>query len=156
MEENLNTNAIDQNDRIMAALAHVTIILPWVGVIAPIIIWATQKEKSEFVAFQALQATAYQLIMIFVWILGMGCYMCSIFGMVFFIPVTQEFQGGLAEMLGFFLPFSVFGLLLLGSIVYVVYALVGAVLVLQGRDFRYLLIGSWLEGYLKRGQVRGN
>lgn len=150
MEENLGTITIDQNDRIMAALAHVTVILPWVGVIAPIIIWATQREKSEFVAFQALQATVYQLIMIFAWIFGMGCYMCSIFGMVFIIPVTQEFQGGLAEMLGFFLPFSVLGLILMGSIVYVVYALVGAVFVLQGRDFRYILIGSWLEGYLER------
>jgi uncharacterized Tic20 family protein len=30
-----------QNDKIMAALAHISAILPFMGVIAPIVIWAT-------------------------------------------------------------------------------------------------------------------
>jgi len=53
-----------QNDKIMAALAHISALLPLMGIIAPIVIWVTQKDKSEYVAFQALQAVAYQLLMI--------------------------------------------------------------------------------------------
>jgi uncharacterized Tic20 family protein len=52
----------NQNDKIMAALAHISALLPLMGVIAPIVIWATQKDKSEYVAFQALQAVVYQLV----------------------------------------------------------------------------------------------
>jgi uncharacterized Tic20 family protein len=63
----------------MAALAHIAAIVPFMGVIAPIIIWATQKDKSEYVAFQSLQAVAYQLVMILAWFVGMGCYMLSSF-----------------------------------------------------------------------------
>jgi uncharacterized Tic20 family protein len=151
MEGNTTIQPIDQNDRIMAALAHVTAILPVMGVIAPIIIWATQRERSEFVGFQALQAAIYQLLIVFAWILGMACYMCSIVFMI--IPASfGQYRGGdfSAEWLGVFFPFLVLGLVLVGGIAFVVYGVVGAVLVLQGKDFRYLLIGSWLEGYLQR------
>lgn len=81
-----------QNDKIMAALAHVSAILPFMGVIAPIIIWATQKDKSEYVAFQALPAVAYQLLMILAWFVGMGCYMLSFFTMFLRIPFAGEWS----------------------------------------------------------------
>jgi uncharacterized Tic20 family protein len=41
MEENSVTSTPTQSDKIMAALAHVSAILPLMGVIAPIVIWAT-------------------------------------------------------------------------------------------------------------------
>ena len=53
--------SLSQDERIMAALSHATALLPFMGVIAPIVIWVTQKDKSQYVAFQALQAMAYQL-----------------------------------------------------------------------------------------------
>ncbi len=79
MTEQISMPAPSQNDKIMAALAHISAVLPLIGVIAPTIIWATQKDKSEYVAFQALQAVAYQLVMILAWFIGMGCYMISAF-----------------------------------------------------------------------------
>ncbi len=39
-----------QDERIMAALAHASAILPMWGAIAAIVIWATQREKSAFTA----------------------------------------------------------------------------------------------------------
>ena len=39
---------ISSDDRIMAALAH------FLGLFGALIIWATQKDKSRFVKFQAL------------------------------------------------------------------------------------------------------
>jgi uncharacterized Tic20 family protein len=150
MEENINITTIDQNDRIMAALAHVTAILPVMGVIAPIIIWATQRERSEFVGFQSLQAAIYQLLIVFAWILGMACYMCSIVFMIIPASFGQYGRDFSTEWLGVFFPFLVLGLIFIGGIAFVIYGIVAAILVLQGKDFRYILIGSWLEGYLQR------
>jgi uncharacterized Tic20 family protein len=84
---------LSPNDKFMAALAHVSAVFSFMGVIAPIIIWTTQKDKSGFVAFQALQAIAYQLLMILAWFVGIGCYMLSFFTMFLGIPFARS-NGG--------------------------------------------------------------
>jgi uncharacterized protein len=132
-----------QNDRIMAALAHATAILPVTGVIAPIIIWVTQREKSEYVAFQALQAVVYQFSMIVAWFASMALYMGSFF---IVIPFSASSRGFPAIML---VPFGVMGLMLVGSLIFIVYAFVAAGMVLQGRNFRYVIIGNALKHYLQ-------
>jgi len=157
MSENQALEGSNKNDRIMAALAHVTVIVPMMGVIAPIVIWATQKDKSELIAFQALQAVVYQLTLVLIWFIGMACYMCSFFGIfIFAIPFSSS--GGPNdfpfEALGAFFPFLIMGLMLLGGVIYIIYGLVAAFLVLQGKDFRYILIGRRLEQYLSANQTQ--
>ncbi len=140
-----------QDERIMAALSHVTILLPLVGIIGPIVIWVTQREESNFVAFQALQALAYQLLLVILWFVGMGCYMFSffaVFGGVFAMAGTQGEIGPGAGFLMTFLPFGVMGILMLLGLAFVVYGVVATVLVVQGRDFRYVLVGNWVIRYL--------
>ena len=151
MDEGTSNNQADKNDQIMAALAHVTIVIPLIGIIAPIVIWATQKEKSEFIAFQSLQAVIYQLTIVLAYFVGIGCYMCSFLGMFLTIPFASEDTSAQFQpiMLGTFIPFCVMGLLLVGGLIYVLYGLIGALLVFQGKDFRYVVIGSWLERYLE-------
>ncbi len=70
---NIDTLTPTQDERIMAALSHASAIIPMMGVIAPIVIWATQKDKSSYVVFQALQAIVYQLCMVIAMIIGNGC-----------------------------------------------------------------------------------
>jgi uncharacterized Tic20 family protein len=144
-----------QNDKIMAALAHISALLPFMGVIGPIVIWATQKDKSEYVAFQALQATVYQLIMILAWFVGMGCYMLSFFTTFLGIPfagANGEVDPSVAPifLVGFMIPFLVFGAIFIGGGLFVLYGLVGAIQVFQGKDFRYFVIGHRLEKYLQK------
>lgn len=145
-----------QNDKIMAALAHISVLLPFMGVIAPIVIWATQKDKSEYVAFQALQAVAYQLLMIVAWFVGMACYMLSFFGTFFTIPLAGAAGGEVDPsvapifMLGFLIPFLVFGGMFLGGALFVVYGVIGAIQVFQGKDFRYIVVGNRLANYLQK------
>lgn len=147
-----------QNDKIMAALAHISAILPFMGVIAPIVIWATQKDKSEYVAFQALQAVAFQLLMILAWFVGMGCYMLSFFGMFLTIPFAgssgSEVNPSAAPffMFGALVPFIIFGAIFLGGAIFVIYGVIGAIQVFQGKDFRYIIIGRWLENYLQKNK----
>ncbi|MBN2501274.1 MAG: DUF4870 domain-containing protein [Anaerolineales bacterium] len=155
MTENPASSAPIQNDKIMAALAHVSAILPFMGVIAPIVIWITQKDKSEFVAFQALQAIAYQLLMIFAWFVGMGCYMFSFFSIFLTIP----FAGSSGEvdptvapffLTGFFIPFIIFGAIFIGGAIFIIYGIVGAIMTFQGRNFHYIVIGKQLARYLEK------
>jgi uncharacterized Tic20 family protein len=153
MVEQPTSLAPSQNDKIMAALAHVSAILPLMGVIAPIVIWATQKDKSEFVAFQALQAIAYQLLMILGWFVGMGCYMLSFFSTFLTIPFSGSEStptGSPFLMLGFFIPFVILGMIFFGGALFILYGLVGAIMTFQGKNFRYVIIGHRLASYLQK------
>ena len=81
-----------QDERVMAALAQISVLVPFLGVIAPIVIWVTQKDKSRYVAFQSLQAVAFQLTLVFAWFVGMGCYMCSFFSIFLTIPLASSMK----------------------------------------------------------------
>jgi len=148
-ETNTSLTTPSQDERIMAALAHAGVVIYLVGVIAPIIIWVTQKEKSRYVAFQALQALAYQLVLILAWILGFGCYMAGVFGTVPFLAFFDNtgLSNGEAIMLA---PFFLICLLMLLGAVFLIYGLAGAFMTLQGRDFRYVILGPILERNLEQ------
>lgn len=142
-----------QDERVMAALSHISTLLPMVGVIAPIVIWITQKDKSKYVAFQALQALAYQLTMILAWFIGMGCYMFSFFGTFFTIPFSDSSQSASPLFaLGFIIPFLVFGAIFIGGFFFIIYGIVGAVMAFQGKPFRYIIIGNRIERFMQPKQ----
>ena len=149
MTEQISTPAPSQNDKIMAALAHISAVLPLMGVIAPIVIWATQKDKSEYVAFQALQAVAYQFVMILAWFIGMGCYMISFFTTFLTIPFSEG-TGETSLPITFIIPFIIFGLIFVGGAIFVIYGIIGAINAFQGKNFRYIIIGNRLTNYLKK------
>jgi len=146
-----------QDERVTADLAHATAILPVMGVLAGVVIWATQKEKSRYVAFHALQATVYHIVMILASFLAGICYMCSIFAfpltLPFSVSTSDSTTGDVSPLffLPMLIPFTVIGLAGLLWLGFVVYGLVGAANSLQGKDFRYLVIGKRLERYLAAG-----
>jgi len=154
---NIDALTPNQDERVMAALSHVSALLPMIGVIAPIVIWATQKEKSQYVAFQSLQAVAYQLSMVAAWFIGMGCYMCSIIS----LPLSSVLASSLGRSdnvnplfgLGFAIPFLVFGLIFVGGFLFVIYGIIGTVMTFQGKPFRYVLIGKRVEKFMQPNQV---
>jgi uncharacterized Tic20 family protein len=153
-EQAKEAKSCTQDERVMAAVAHATIIFSAVGLIGPLIIWGAQKEKSPFLAFQALQATAYQFLLLLGGLVAGALYMCSFLS----IPVTALLSAPFDEraafcfpFLGFSCTFGVLFLLMLAWLAYVGYGIFGAVSVLQGNDFRYAFLGPWLERYLERG-----
>lgn len=145
-----------QDERILAALSHVSAVLPMWGLVAAIVIWASQKDRSEYVRFQSLQAITYQLLIILGWFLGMGCYMLSALAMIIVAPSTetqiQRFatEPGPLFYLSIALPFLVLSGVLLGWLVTLAYAFAGAVMTLRGKDFRYLILGPSLRRYLEK------
>jgi uncharacterized Tic20 family protein len=157
----------------MAAVGHATIIWPVMGIAAPLVIWATQREKSRFVGFQALQAAVYHMSLIIAGLVCGVCYFCSYAGLIvggIGMPISMAFslpgtgssgdelppEALIAMLLGFLgvivFYVAIFGLLFLGLGVwaaYIAYGLYGAVANLRGKDFRYVVLGSRLERYLQ-------
>jgi uncharacterized Tic20 family protein len=151
--DNVTTLTPNQNERVMAALSHVSVILPFMGVIAPLVIWITQKEKSLYVAFQASQALAYQLMMILAGFVETGCYL--VFFLVYFLvvvlisPDEPSHTMDPVSVMVVFMPFIIMGILFLARIVLLIYGLVGAVMTYQGKPFRYIFIGNRVERFVQ-------
>ncbi len=158
-EKSYSAVSATQDERVLAALTHASVILPFWGLIGAIVVWATQREKSRFVGFQALQVIAYQLTLVVAGLLGAACYLCSFLGAFLVMPIgifaaestgETEIAGVLLSMIATFFPFCLIGILALIGLVFVLYGLYGAVRVLQGDDFRYAVIGRRVEQYLSR------
>jgi uncharacterized Tic20 family protein len=66
----MQNEELTSDEKLMAMLSHLSILFG--GVILPIILWATQKDKSKFVRYHALQAIffhiAYAVILAFVFV----------------------------------------------------------------------------------------
>ena len=136
-----------QEDRVVAALTHSSVLLYGMGIIAAVVVWATQKDRSPYVAFQALQSAVYQMAGIIVFILSWCCWGVLYFAS--FIPLMVAAEQGasgpplyfLISMMLMFAPFALMALWILGG-------LWAAVRTLQGREFHFIFLGDWLERWL--------
>lgn len=144
-----NKNEYSQEERLFAALAHASIVMNMMGPLAGIFIYITQKEKSAYVARQALQATFYQLFGIIVMILAWACW--GVFYAFSFIPLLTEpnryndapppiFWIGMATMICPLILMGLWGL----------YGLYGGLRAWLGDEFRYALIGRLVESRLEQ------
>jgi uncharacterized Tic20 family protein len=139
-----------QDERNLAGLAHGSILLGIFtngigGILAALVIWLVQKEKSAYVAAQALQALVYQSL---VWLVTMVAWCCwgALWMAMILVPLianpgAYDAAPPAGMWLGLFLmavPFGIWGLTIL-------YGLYGAVRCFGGHDFRYAIIGNWLD-----------
>jgi len=141
---------IKQDERVLAALAHGSILLGLFtngvgGIGAALVIWITQKEKSAYVAAQALQALVYQVVTLIMSMLVWGCW--GVLWMLMFLPqiianpAAYEATPPAGMWVGLTLMICPLGIWSLT----VLYGLWGAVRSLSGHDFQYAVIGNWLE-----------
>lgn len=128
-------------ERLLAAISHALAVTQGIGILVGILVYITQREKQRFAAFQALQAAVYQIVTL---IAVIGVWFCwGVFYALSFIPIMQMtdqdapppiFWISLGSMV---IPFAL-------MIAVGLYGLWG-VRTWQGRDFRYIGVGSWLE-----------
>ena len=57
--EVVTQDTVSSDDKTLALLSHLSLVLG--GILLPVIIWATQKDKSKFVRFHSLQSIFYHL-----------------------------------------------------------------------------------------------
>jgi uncharacterized Tic20 family protein len=136
------------DERVTAALAHGVVIAYGLGAVGAVVMWLLQKEKSKYVAFQALQAAVYQLVGLLVQLIGWGCWGC-LYGLSF-IPMianAEKYKDAPPPPVFFIsLGLMIVPLGLMG--LWMLYGLWGAWRAFQGRDFRYIALGRMLERYL--------
>jgi uncharacterized membrane protein len=145
MTELTTTETPSTENRLLAALAHGSVIVQGIGIIVGVLVYINQREKSRFTAFQALQAAIYQMVglilVIGLWMAWTACYMLSMIPLISVMnahpnaPPPPLFFVGLGSMV---IPFIV-------MVIVWLYGLWAAVRVWGGHDFRYALIGRWLE-----------
>lgn len=119
-------------------LAHLSNLLNpvtgFLGMLVPLGMYVVYKDRSRYVAYQALQSFVFQLI----WWFGAGAIALMLWTLASVLSIV---------LIGcLLLPFAALVTLLpMASLIYSIYAGVEAS---QGRDFRYWLIGDWVRGTL--------
>lgn len=138
------------DEKLMGALAH------FFGPLVAIIVWITQKEKSRFVKFQALQALAFDMALFLV----TGVTSLCIFGAIF-LGMSATMLGTFNTssspediipiffMAPFMFPFMTFACILPSSLGITVVRLIASISILNGRNYQYPLLGKWVENFLK-------
>ncbi|MBN2470335.1 MAG: DUF4870 domain-containing protein [Anaerolineae bacterium] len=155
---NAPISGLTDDERLWAALAHLSF---WLTVITafftdgwsvlgmafvPLVIYFSFRDKSDFVAFHALQAFAAQVIGTLGWLV-----LLLIGSIVFSIAITIA---GLASVVLIGIPFVIiFSLLfivfvlamLVVPIAVFIMALIGGINTYNGNDFRYPIIAQWID-----------
>jgi uncharacterized Tic20 family protein len=143
------TDLTTSDERLMGAIAH------FFGVLAALIIWALQKDKSKFVRFQAVQALAFDFaVMIFSGILSvclMGIIVLSVIGSFFTMTNSSSLNDAVPSffILSFLFPFGFFACLFPYSLVLLAARAFASGSVLSGHDFHYPILGKLVENFLR-------
>ena len=136
----VSPNPLSQADeRTWAMIAHLSIlgnlVTGFLGPVAALVIYLVFKERSRYVAYQAMQAFVFQLV----WWVGAW----ALAGIVWTISgiLSAVLIGLLCMPLACLISFIPLGAL--------VYGVVGGVQASQGQDFKYWLIGDWVRQTLE-------
>lgn len=142
----VETPSESQEVRLLAAISHASVLFHNIGFFVPVGIYATQKKKSSYLGFQALQALIWQIVMFLFSMLSSACMVGSIFIPILLATLSQnekllELSGG-----GIFsaVIISIF-LMIFGNLAFIIYGIIGAVMTYQGKEFRYVFIGNRIE-----------
>ncbi len=139
------SNNPTSEERMMAALAHGSVVLSGAGILVGVLIWLTQREKSAYASGQGLQAAVYQLLGMIV-IVGLWLAW-GIFYAVSMIPLIRDAERYAdAPPPLFWVALISMVVPLLIMVIWGLYGLWAAVRCLAGRDFRYALLGRRLTG----------
>ena len=129
----------EADERTWAMIAHLSIlgnlVTGFLGPVAALVIYLVFKERSRYVAYQAMQAFVFQMV---AWV-GAG----ALAGIVWAV------SGVLSAVLIGLLCMPLACLISLIPLAALVYGVIGGVQTSQGQDFRYWLIGDWVRQTLE-------
>ena len=145
------------DDQAWAAIAHgsalVTVLLGaltggalcLVGPLVPLVIWLVFRERSKFVARHAAQATLFQALLLIVTVAA-GVGGLAAVAIAWWFGITLIVGVGICLIPIALLLTLLWVVVVLGlPVAALVYAAYGAYEVAQGRDFRYWLVGNWVN-----------
>jgi len=129
------------DEKLMSLLSHISILIPNIGIMAPIIIWITQKDKSQLIRFNALQAIFFQIVFFILVIL-------SIFiGMILMIIALPALTSSPNDAPGtlFWVSMGIMNLYFPFWLFFSIYGIIASVKSFKGGEFKYPIIGSIIK-----------
>jgi uncharacterized Tic20 family protein len=131
-------------ERVWAALAHLSALAMGMGLVLPVIGWSEQRRGSRYVSFQALQALGYQSLGYTLWLLTAMVFV--VIGMFGLLAGLGTMEDPASQLTGWLIGHFGFSLALFGF--YYALPVIGAIACAFGRDFRYPFMGHRLARYL--------
>lgn len=140
-------NKIPVEDRVWAVIAHLSAIAMGMGILLPIIGWSESRRKSNYTAFQSLQALGYQSLGYTIWILATLIVVIAVsIGSVAEIAEAVNAENFESEIMAMVLGHTALTFGLIG--IYFALPVIAAIACAFGKDFRYPIIGNRLSKYL--------
>jgi len=143
------------DERLLAALAHASILIAFIGPVVPLALWSSQRGRSDYVRRQSLHAMGYQTIAYWLYLLVVALLL---FVMILAIvvwafanaddPARLTQPGSFVTVLNIVLYAVTIGLLGVFGLV----AVVVAVRVGMRGDGGYPWMSRWLDRYLEGGE----
>jgi len=143
-------SAIKQDERVLAGLAHGSILFGPLtngvgGIVTALVVWLIKRDKSPYVAFQALQALVYQVATFVLTGLVTCCW--TAVWMLMWMPALAANPEAYQDVppAGMWIGLALAIVPIAVWVVTTVYGLIGAARTLGGHDFEYAVIGKWLK-----------
>ncbi len=144
----MEDKVVNSEERVWAALSHGSALLFFFGPILPVVVWFTQRKKSAYAAFHALQAMAYQVLFFWLWMTVMPVLMFCFLIAAIPISASSFEHSSNPEVFGMLFSFAMWGLIFIAFGLYALIGIIGAIFSLTGREFRYPVFGSQLARFL--------
>ncbi len=119
--------APSQEEKLMAALSHASVLIPHAGIVVPLVLWIVNQGKAPFAAYQSKQALFFHLAaIILTWAVGLLALLMTLptLGLVWLLMIP-----------------------VLGAVpvLAAVYGIIAAIQAGNGLDFRYWKVGEWVQ-----------
>lgn len=139
----------EHEDRWVASMGHFSVIVMLWGMLIPITAWIVQGKRSLFLKFQTVQAFAFQAGTLLLYGLSMVIYFGG--ALLFIVSMggmdaanLDSSSGTIGLVLFFISLLCVFGIILLIPLLHILGQWAGY-RILKGDDYRYPIVGKWLE-----------
>jgi uncharacterized Tic20 family protein len=127
-----------------AGLAHLSILIPGIGFVVPLLLWFRHRKDTPYVRFQILQAFVFQMMQVLFWqVLLLLQALILILLQVINVNLHPHLSTQQALLLK---ALTVSGAIFLGlNLVYIGIAVWGAVMVFMGKEWTYPWFGKRLQ-----------
>lgn len=143
--EQQHETALSSDEKILALVSHLSMFFG--GLIVPIIIYFIQKNKSKFVAFNALEALYFHILYSVVAVLAVVVFISAA---AISSMATNSSRNEVSPIVWILL--GLFGLIIFAVMIYfVVYGIITAIKSYQGQIKKYPIVGN-----IAYRQVYGN